>query len=145
MAERSTVLVATDLSEPAVNALKKGVEVAQRLGAELIVTFVVDDRLPPMVLAHTSDPVELLERHRQHATKALDEHIAQHLAGRPVEALVRVGTAHQQIVKLAQERQVEMIILGMHGHGYLAHALAGSTAERVLHHAPCPVLVVPYE
>ena len=43
---------------------------------------------------------------------------------------------------LAREIDAGLIVMGMHGHGFLVHALAGSTTERVLHHAPCPVLVV---
>ena len=44
-----------------------------------------------------------------------------------------------------KERQADIIVVGMHGHGFMAHALSGSTSERVLHHAPCPVLVVPHD
>ena len=42
-------------------------------------------------------------------------------------------------------RDVDLFVLGTHGHGFVSHVLMGSTAERILHHAPCPVLVVPAE
>jgi len=96
-----------------------------------------------MVAAHTSDPQELLQRHREHAARELEGHLAKHLAGQAAETVIRQGVAHKEIVALAEERSVDLIVMGMHGHGFLAHALAGSTTERVLHDAPCAVLVVP--
>ncbi|NIM02169.1 MAG: universal stress protein [Acidobacteria bacterium] len=142
MASYETILVTTDLSDAAAVALHHGVELAEKLGSKLIVAFVVDD-LPPMIAAHTRDPEELLERHRKHASQELEKHLAEHLAGQTVETVIRQGVAHKEIVALAQERGVDLIVMSMHGHGFLAHALAGSTAERVLHLAPCGVLVIP--
>jgi nucleotide-binding universal stress UspA family protein len=53
------------------------------------------------------------------------------------------GTPHTEIVKRAQEIGADLIVMGSHGHGGLAHAVLGSVTERVLHRTPCPVLVVP--
>jgi nucleotide-binding universal stress UspA family protein len=145
MSGYGSVLVATDLSEPATSALRHAAALADLAGGRLTVTFVVEDRLPPLIMAQTPDVDGLLERHRATAEKALHEYVAKRLAGRQVELEVRLGTVHEEIVKLARERQADVIVVGMHGHGFLAHALAGSTAERVLHHAPCPVLVVPHD
>jgi len=52
------------------------------------------------------------------------------------------GTPHTEIVKRAQEIGADLIVMGSHGHGGLAHAVLGSVTERVLHRTPCPVLVV---
>lgn len=142
MASYKAILVTTDLSDHATVALQEGADLAKRLGSKLIVAFVVDD-LPPMIAAHTHDPEELLARHREHAARELEKHLAEHLAGQTVETVIRQGVAHKEIVALAEERSVDMIVMGMHGHGFLAHALSGSTTERVLHDAPCAVLVVP--
>jgi len=119
------------------------VALAERLGSRLILTYVMEDRLPPMILAHSALPTdELLEQHRKHSEKSLEEFVERHLSGHEVEPIVRQGTPHQEIVRLAKEIRADLIVIGMHGHGFLAHALAGSTAERVLHQATCPVLVV---
>jgi nucleotide-binding universal stress UspA family protein len=103
----------------------------------------MDDNLPAAILSHTTDTKEqLLERHRDHARDVLHDVARDLLSDQQVECIVRQGTDHEQIVALAREIDADLIVMGMHGHGFLVHALAGSTTERVLHHAPCPVLVV---
>jgi nucleotide-binding universal stress UspA family protein len=143
MAGYGTILVSTDLSDPATSAVRHAAALADATGGALIVTYVVDT-LPPMILAHTQDVDALQKRHRETAESALDKYVAEHLPGRHVEVVIREGTVHEQIVALARERQADVIVVGMHGHGFLVHALEGSTAERVLHSSPCPVLVVPH-
>ena len=60
-----------------------------------------------------------------------------------VKASVRDGvSAHDEIVKAAIDGNFDLIILGTQGRTGLAHLLIGSTAEKVVRHAPCPVLVV---
>jgi nucleotide-binding universal stress UspA family protein len=143
MPEYKTILIATDLSDPSLSAVEHGQDLAGQLGSRLVLTYVMEDRLPPMILAHSALPTdELLDQHRKHAEKALEEFVERHLSGRAVESIVRQGTPHQEVVQLAKEIRADLIVIGMHGHGFLAHALAGSTAERVLHQATCPVLVV---
>lgn len=56
--------------------------------------------------------------------------------------LVRVGTAFDEICSAAGELRADLIIISTHGYTGIKHALLGSTAERVVRHAPCPVLVV---
>jgi nucleotide-binding universal stress UspA family protein len=145
MSGYAALLVATDLSDPSTAALRHAADLADISGGELIVAYVVEDRLPPLIAAHTPEIRDLLKRHRETAARTLDDHIAEHLPGRQVEAVIRDGVVHDEILRLATERGADVIVVGMHGHGFLAHALAGSTAERILHHARCPVLVVPHD
>lgn len=58
------------------------------------------------------------------------------------ETYVRRGTAFAQVVAQAAGRDTDLIVLTTHGRSGLAHLFLGSTAERVIHHTPCPVLVV---
>jgi universal stress protein A len=62
--------------------------------------------------------------------------------GVKVEAYLRVGSPFDEIVQMADKLDVDLIIIGSHGCTGLTHLLVGSTAERVVEHAPCPVLVV---
>ena len=56
--------------------------------------------------------------------------------------LVRQGRSFHEIAEAARTLKADLIIISTHGYSGLKHALLGSTTERVVRHAPCPVLVV---
>jgi universal stress protein A len=62
--------------------------------------------------------------------------------GIKVQPYLRVGYPFDEIVLMAHHFNVDLIIIGSHGRGAISRLLVGSTAERVVEHAPCPVLVV---
>jgi nucleotide-binding universal stress UspA family protein len=63
--------------------------------------------------------------------------------GLPVEARVcATGGPWHQIVKTAEEQKTDLIVMSTQGHDSVRDGIIGSNAERVLRHAPCPVLVV---
>ena len=59
-----------------------------------------------------------------------------------VEEITRIGVPFLEIIKVAKEKEVDLIVMGTHGRTGLAHVLIGSVAEKVVHHANCPVLTV---
>ena len=132
------------LSDASIEGLQRASDLAGRLGSALVVVYVADDRIPPMVLAVSSDTEEeILGRHVQTAHKSLEEFVRAHVPGAEGETLVLTGPPHLAIVRHAEEIEADLIVCATHGHGPIGHALMGSTTERVLHRAPCPVLVVP--
>ena len=74
--------------------------------------------------------------------KALDSQLAEMKDFVPSQAILREGNPSVEVVRAATELGSDLIILSTHGHTGLAHVLLGSTAERVVRYAPCPVLVV---
>jgi universal stress protein A len=62
--------------------------------------------------------------------------------GIKIEAYIRVGYPFDEIVAMAEHFDVDLIVIGSHGCSRMTRLLVGSTAERVVEHAPCPVLVV---
>jgi len=64
-------------------------------------------------------------------------------AGVDTRVVTRRGFPVEQICAVAEERNAQMIVLGTHGWGALRRMVFGSVSTGVLHHAPCPVLVVP--
>jgi nucleotide-binding universal stress UspA family protein len=59
-----------------------------------------------------------------------------------VTVCYRDGVPHEEIIRYADQHQIDLIVMGTHGRRGLAHALLGSVAERVVRHARCPVLTV---
>ena len=60
----------------------------------------------------------------------------------PWQTQVAIGDPADAIVRVAQELGVDLIVMATHGHTGLRHVLLGSVAEKVVRHAPCPVLTV---
>jgi nucleotide-binding universal stress UspA family protein len=114
------------------------------LGSRIVLVFVVEDHLPPLVGTLTLDEREgILESQRKNAGERIEEYAAQHLAGLEVETAALAGVASQEVVRYAEGHDVDLIVMASRGYGPLRQILIGSTAERVLHHASCPVLIVP--
>jgi nucleotide-binding universal stress UspA family protein len=89
-------------------------------------------REPAPVTVRRDDTAEVLTRLRDLVPSSFaGSWEAQIVAGNPADAIIRV----------AQEHEVDLIVMGTHGRSGLAHVLLGSVAEKVLRHAPCPVLV----
>jgi nucleotide-binding universal stress UspA family protein len=139
------ILVPIDFSEASRKAMQYALSFARQFNAEVLLLHVIE--LTP--LASPSAPLPIIQDETTRAT--LHESAAKHLAawrdesGLParIKASVREGvSAHAEIVKTATEGNIDLIVLGTQGRTGLAHLLIGSTAERVVRHAPCPVLVV---
>ncbi len=60
----------------------------------------------------------------------------------PQESRVGVGKPAEEILRVAREEGVDLIVMGTHGHTGLRHLLLGSVAEEVTRHAPCPVFTI---
>jgi nucleotide-binding universal stress UspA family protein len=140
-----TVLVATDFSEPSEVAVRYGRALADAFDATLHVMHVVPDSmaLPWATMADglaMADVQKQWEREAQERLEQLvpeSDRITTH-----VTFLTRAGDPVRQIVGYAAEQGVDLIVLGTHGRGPVAHMLMGSVAERVVRGAPCPVLTV---
>jgi nucleotide-binding universal stress UspA family protein len=145
MIRLTKVLVPTDFSEASAKAVTYGEELARRFGASLHVLHAVE---PP--LAQGWDvygfPALLPERRAQvmaEVQRRLEEAVPPLARDRqPTELVTCVGTPHSEIVRFAKERGIDLIVMGTHGRGGVAHLLMGSVAERVVRTAPCPVLTV---
>ena len=139
------ILVATDFSEPSDAALSYGRELARTFGARIRVAHVVDDVLTRaygggdgFVFADPTlqEEVEAAALHQLHGLIVGDEA----LGAEPV--ILRSNSPAFTIVDYARAHDIDLIVMGTHGRGAVAHLLMGSVAERVVRTAPCPVLTV---
>ena len=78
----------------------------------------------------------------QRARSALEETAAKLALSGKVSTAVARGRASEEIVRTARETKASLIVIGTHGHTGISHVLLGSTAERVVRKAPCPVLTL---
>jgi nucleotide-binding universal stress UspA family protein len=139
-----TILLTTDFSETSKRAFAPAVMLAQKFGAKILLAYVEEDRLPPLVIEYMAVGVEeILDQQRDLAAQRLKELAEQELGSDvAVEPVVMMGTSHVEVVRLAEERNVDLIVIATHGRGFISHAILGSTAEKVLRRARCPVLIV---
>jgi nucleotide-binding universal stress UspA family protein len=143
-ARRRSILHPTDFSAPAREAERVASGLARRSGRRLVLLHV----LGPMPLfgrgrIKTTELLRFSLAQRRSAEMALTERTAA-LREQGVRAawMLRSGTVYWEIVTLARRTRASLIVIGIGRRG-LSRIFLGSTAERVIARAPCPVLTVP--
>jgi len=142
----SRILVPTDFSETSVAALKYALPLAGSFGAELHLLHVIDLAAGQYLAAEMAMVPSAATEAEAHARA--DAELAALLTRDETKAhrarLVTMrGAPFASIVAYAREQQIDLIVMGTHGRGAVAHLLIGSVAERVVRKAPCPVLTIP--
>jgi len=140
------ILVATDFGDAAGVAFAYGRELARTFGASLEVLHIADNVLARSFAGEgymVSYP-ELQRGVEEAAARQLDALLCdEDRAVLNARTVIRVSTSPAlAIVDYAREAHSDLIIMGTHGRGAMAHLLMGSVAERVVRTAPCPVLTV---
>ena len=130
------ILVPVDFSDCSKKALKYAVAFAQQFGAELTLLHVVEPypavpEMAPYDVEDIQDGRRELEALRKQIPGTLTSSVA-----------LRKGTPLVEIAAAAEDFGSDLIIISTHGHKGLARMFLGSTTEKVVRHAPCPVLIV---
>ena len=135
------ILCATDFSPGSRVALEYASVLAAGSGATLIITH-VDDTTPGLVRGDVGygylpqvDEIAEQEYHQLQATVPTVE-------GVPYEHRFLRGDAAEEILQLAEQEQVDFLVIGTHGKTGLQRVLMGSVAESIIRHARCPVLSI---
>jgi nucleotide-binding universal stress UspA family protein len=126
------ILFCTDFSENSEQALSYAISATAEYDAELTLLHVLEDVPSP---AKTEGAIAT-------ATRQLDKLIPPEGRKTKIRTAVRIGKPYRQIIQLALETQVDMVVMGVRGRGALDLAVFGSTTYRVLQLGPCPVLAV---
>jgi nucleotide-binding universal stress UspA family protein len=140
------ILVPTDFSEPSEVALRYARALAEAFGASLHLLHVLDEGYlawaasegfaSPMSADVRGEAEKSAEGRLQ---RMMPEAERQQYRARLV---VLTGTPFVEVVRYARDQSIDLIVMGTHGRGVIAHLLMGSVAERVVRKAPCPVLTV---
>ena len=134
------ILVAVDGSDYARMALDQAISLGGTCNSSIFAVSVID-LFPEQLAVAPSLEEKLAKEVRDH----LDEAEAKvRAADIPCETIVRInGQPHEAIIQEAKDRDIDLIVMGTHGRTGIKRALVGSVAQKVIGHAPCPVLVVP--
>lgn len=139
-----SILVPIDFSIHSKNALKYAVPLAEKFKASLHLVYVVEPTIYPADLGFGQVVLPGVEEElREKGGEELQTLMEKEIGGRVKSSCaVRTGNPHQEILREAEELGVAMIVVATHGHSGVEHMLFGSTADRVVRNAKCPVLTV---
>ena len=145
MINLKTILVPTDFSEYSNNALNYGCALSEKFGSELHLLHVLQDLVamvpePGLAFPPPGNYMQELQQSSEQALNDLPPAGWGH--GPAIVRTTRNGPPFVEIVRYARENEIDLIVIGTHGRGGLAHMLLGSVAEKVIRKASCPVLTV---
>lgn len=144
------IVVATDLSDTSAAALRSAVELAAALGASVTLLHVLEPPpTPPGLEAFALEglPVDWEERLLRGRALAAQERVASLAKAASTDAVtvsarLVTGLLPDSLVSEIKANGYDLLIVGSHGRTGVAHFFLGSVAEKLVRHAPCPVLVV---
>lgn len=139
------ILWPTDFSDPSLEALKAAQELATSFCSELYLLHVI----PPIpVVAGPDGPtgfnVSLYEADLERSAKKLLSDIREKRISKDIKVhqIVSLGNPAYEIPRIAEEKQIDLMVLATHGETGWRHFVFGSVAEKVIRHVSCPVLTI---
>lgn len=142
--EIKSILFPTDFSEGSANAVPYVVDLTKHYGARLFVVHVIYDiaKATGWYIPHVNID-ELYKDMERNAKKECERWCAEELRGyKEVEYHILKGVPQEEILKFADEKRIDLIVMGTHSRKGLDRIIFGSTAERVVRSSRCPVLTV---
>ena len=137
------VLCATDFSELSNQAIPFGIALSRTFNAKLFVCHIVDLPFAAMNGEVQLDPIEQQDRMATYAQQQLQ----QLFENEPVEwePLVSIGHTADEIVRIAGQKRIDLVVAATHGRSGLKRLLLGSVAERLMRTLSCPMLIIKEE
>lgn len=141
--EINNILCTTDFSELSLEALRYAVKLSENCKAKIHLIHILPSfpfsQMPFEYQDNTLNIEELTEKNsREEIMKIAKEHIPENLESE--YHIIKDNSAYQGIINYAEENNINLIVITTHGFGGFKHAVFGSTTERVVRLAPCPVL-----
>ena len=142
------ILVPTDLSPRAKNATKKAIQIAHQFNSKITILNVHEEFMDKEEMEMLRVSVaEIQEKFREIAIEAKSEIKSfltkMHADDINTDIVLREGTPSKEILELAKELDVDLIVMGTNGRETFVELLLGSTAKNVTRDSTCPVLTIP--
>jgi len=138
------VLVPIDFSDYSKSALKYAVNFAKSFNAEILLIYVVEPIIypPDFSMGQIAMPTINTDWDNR-AKEELDKLAKNEITNNGnVKTIIKTGKPFAEIIETAKEEDIDLIIIATHGHSGVEYILFGSTAEKVVRKAPCPVLTL---
>jgi nucleotide-binding universal stress UspA family protein len=145
MIKINNILVATDFGTASETALTYGRQLARNFGARLHVMHVVENALLWAGVDSGGVDLTMLQAQLQESARDKLRSLLTDEDRRELRAVTAIRTQNNPafaIVEYAKSENMDLIVIGTHGRGAMAHLLMGSVAEKLVRIAPCPVLTV---
>jgi nucleotide-binding universal stress UspA family protein len=149
------ILYATDLSQNSVYAFYFAVDLAQQRNANIIILHAVEP-IPSDVMPYIerkniakieknniAEAIEEIKNRLQSFCRRVEARIGSSCVELVSNILVPLGHPAEEILNTADREDCDLIILGTHGKGFLAHTFLGSVSSAVLHRTRKPVFIIP--
>lgn len=138
------ILVPIDFSDYSKKALQYTVQFCKSMQAEIILVYVIEPMIYPADLSMGQMVIPQNELNLDQKAKSELEELAKSEIGDLLkyQILIKMGKPFMEIIETASEQDADLIIISTHGHTGVEHLLFGSTAEKVVRKAPCPVLTI---
>jgi nucleotide-binding universal stress UspA family protein len=151
--EIKKILYATDLSKNSLYAFTFATDMAKKYGAKIVILHAIES-IPPYVEAYTGmtieskkkqmdDSIEEMKKRLQTFCTKMEGQIGPPCVELVSKILVTRGHPPEEILNAAEEEACDMIVLGTHGKGFLAHTFLGSVSSAVLQRTRRPVCIIP--
>jgi nucleotide-binding universal stress UspA family protein len=143
MIKIANILYATDFSPYADRVLEHATTMARLYNSKLYMVHVIRNPADKIYGTLHGDYHGLIEGARKKAAELMARYDDQ-VKDLPHEAIYKEGDPVYEILRVIDEKKIDLVVIGSHGEGPLEHLLMGSTCDKVVRSAPCPVLVVRY-
>lgn len=150
MIQINRILIPVDFSENSQKAVNYGLSIAKTYGARVYMMHVISQRIVDAIhelsiKGYKGDFVEIMRDVRKDREKEMRALVASSDEdGVPIEFILKEGKPGPEIVDVAKELNVDLIVIGHQGRSALGSILLGSVAQYVVNHTPCPILVIPF-
>jgi nucleotide-binding universal stress UspA family protein len=147
------ILYATDMSKNSSYAYLFATDMARKHDAKIIILHAIEP-IPPYVDVYTGITAEVKQKQQEETIEEMKKHLQTFCSkveaqiGPPCvdlvsKILIRRGHPPEEILNAAEDEGCDMIVLGTHGKGFLAHTFLGSVSSAVLHRTRKPVYIIP--
>ncbi|MEG8947155.1 universal stress protein [Rosettibacter firmus] len=138
------ILIPIDFSDYSKNALKYAVEFAKHFNSQLYLIYVIEPVIYPADFSMGQVAIPSIDTDIKTRAEEELKNLAKTLIdpSLTVETIIKTGKPFVEINETAKEKDIDLIIIATHGHTGVEHLLFGSTAEKVVRKAPCPVLTL---